>query len=211
MTKSGPFALVDQPVQAATAEVAVVGGSILTPTESSAKLANNDETIGSDPSMDGKIEEVQQTINDIAAVEGSSESLANVASLKDNAPQAPVVRPRLLRMSSSRDSINSSCSIGRFHDSHNSNRTSNASRSKAAFHQSLYYVTLAFSTAICVWLPWIGLELKVESELRFFFSFMVALALPIQGFFNFIVYVRPQYLRLRRQKISGDAWRMLHK
>ena len=78
--------------------------------------------------------------------------------------------------------------------------SSNTKMSRAAFVQSMLFVTFAFSTSVWVFLPFLGVKLQVRREVRFFFAIMASLAFPLQGFFNFCVYVRPKYHRLRKEE-----------
>jgi hypothetical protein len=70
--------------------------------------------------------------------------------------------------------------------------------SRAASVQCILYVSSAFFTAIWIWLPWLGSKLGVDLKWRFFFAFMVNIVNPLQGVFNLFVFIRIQYLNLRR-------------
>jgi hypothetical protein len=56
----------------------------------------------------------------------------------------------------------------------------------------MLFVTFAFSTPVCF--VFAVSRIKVAGEARgeiFLFALMAQLAFPLQGFFNFLVYVRP--------------------
>lgn len=75
----------------------------------------------------------------------------------------------------------------------------NTTKSRAALVQSMYYVVFAFFIAVWMWLPWLGSELQVRAEVRAFLAFGVQIFYPLQGLFNFFVYVRPKFIRLRKE------------
>lgn len=78
--------------------------------------------------------------------------------------------------------------------------------SRVAAVQSILYVSTAFFTTVWVFMPWVGYKLRVSTEWRFFFAFMVNIVNPFQGVFNLFIFVRLQYHRLR---VTETDWSRL--
>jgi hypothetical protein len=80
-------------------------------------------------------------------------------------------------------------------------------QSRTAAVQSSCYVLSALFTAVWTFLPWVGYKMLVESRVRFFFAFMVNIAVPAQGIFNLFIFVRLQYVHLRETKKEWSRFR----
>jgi hypothetical protein len=73
-------------------------------------------------------------------------------------------------------------------------------QSRTAAVQSSCYVLSSLFTAVWTFMPWVGYKLLVETRVRFFFAFMVNIAVPAQGIFNLFIFVRLHYIHLRETK-----------
>jgi hypothetical protein len=73
-------------------------------------------------------------------------------------------------------------------------------QSRTAAVQSSCYVLSALLTAVWTFMPWVGYKLLVDVRARFFFAFMVNIAVPAQGIFNLFIFVRLHYMHLRETK-----------
>jgi hypothetical protein len=85
-------------------------------------------------------------------------------------------------------------------------RKQNIKQSRIAAVQGLLYVGSALATAVWVFMPWVGTQLRVNAQWRFFFAFMVNIASPSQGVFSLFIYVRLHYLKLRE---TNNDWSRL--
>lgn len=81
--------------------------------------------------------------------------------------------------------------------------------SRIAAVQSSLYVASAFFTAIWIFLNWLAIRMGVSLEWKFFFAFMTSIVSPSQGVFNLFVFIRLQYLRLRRRESSWSRRRCI--
>jgi hypothetical protein len=73
-------------------------------------------------------------------------------------------------------------------------------QSRTAAVQSSLYVLSSLFTAVWTFMPWVGYKLLVDARVRFFFAFMVNIAVPAQGMFNLFIFVRLHYIHLRETK-----------
>jgi hypothetical protein len=74
---------------------------------------------------------------------------------------------------------------------------SSAKASRAAATQSILYVSSAGFTVVWIFLPFLSYELGLPTGLTFFSVLMFSTFAPLQGVFNLMIFVRPEYLRLR--------------
>jgi hypothetical protein len=85
--------------------------------------------------------------------------------------------------------------------------TQKIKQSRIAAVQGLLYVSSAFFTAVWIFMPWLGVQLQVNTHWRFFFAFMVSIVSPSQGLFSLFIFVRLQYLRYRNTNKEWSRWK----
>lgn len=79
---------------------------------------------------------------------------------------------------------------------------SEANRTRQAFQQAMLYIFAYFFTYI---FSLINLFLPSDAvQLNFCIAVLVKLTLPLQGFFNFLIYIRPRLLTMRERSENGD-------
>jgi hypothetical protein len=105
------------------------------------------------------------------------------------------------------DSTNDMEIDARLNNASDLRRTNAIKHSRIAAVQSILYVSSALFTAIWIFMPWVGNKLQVQSNVRFFFAFMVSIVSPSQGIFNLFIFVRLQYLRLRETNKEWCRWK----
>lgn len=79
-----------------------------------------------------------------------------------------------------------------------SSRAQRRKNSRKVANQSMFYVGAFYIT----WIPATVNRLLQQTRGNTFFALALLMALltPAQGFFNFLVYIRPKYLRFRSRK-----------
>lgn len=73
------------------------------------------------------------------------------------------------------------------------------SQTRQTYIQALLYIAAYFITYLFSFVQAI-LGSAYNEHLRFTLAFLVKLSLPLQGFFNFVIYIRPRYSMLRAQR-----------
>jgi hypothetical protein len=77
-----------------------------------------------------------------------------------------------------------------------------AKASRTACTQSILYVSTAGFTVVWIFLPFLFYQLDLSNGWLFFSVLMVCAVAPLQGVFNLMIFVRLEYLRLRRKGFS---------
>jgi hypothetical protein len=76
----------------------------------------------------------------------------------------------------------------------------NAKASRTAATQSILYVSSAGFTVVWIFLPFFFYQLRLPNGWLFFSVLMYSAFAPLQGVFNLMIFVRPEYLRLRTSR-----------
>lgn len=82
---------------------------------------------------------------------------------------------------------------------------------RAAAFQSCLYVFFASMTMIWQFLPWVFFQLQVNEQDRFYVNMGSCLIFPLQGVFNLLVYIRPRYLRHRKEQADVSRFKLMVK
>jgi hypothetical protein len=80
--------------------------------------------------------------------------------------------------------------------------TQSAKASRTASTQSILYVSSAGFTVVWIFPPFICYKLGLSNDALFYSLLMITAVAPLQGAFNLMIFVRLDYLRLRREGFS---------
>lgn len=86
-------------------------------------------------------------------------------------------------------------------------RLETSKNAKAAAVQSFLYVFSAFLTTSWNFLVWLGYHVQAEPKVRFYFALFAQIIFPLQGVFNLIIFVRPRYIRHRKEEPEVSVFR----